>query len=1083
VLRISKLTDAEYVLEQVAGGLEDYYLGKGEAPGVWTGALASQFGLEGVVGADDLRALIDRIDPASGEAMAEGHKPARVRAFDATFSAPKSVSLLHALADAETASVVGISHVDAVQAALQFLEQKAAVTRQQSGGMRRRVGTSGWAAATFVHRTSREGDPQLHTHVVIPNLVRRADGTWVALDGSAMYGWAKAAGSIYQEHLRRNLTRQLGVGWGPDRNGCRELVGIGAGQRRMFSKRTSQIEAHLAESGTQAADAKARMQADEAASLATRRRKNLDWTPAVLVGRWHAEAAAVDLPVGEALTCHVQKAAPGGEPCQPDSLKAVFARLLDPESGVCAHDARFGEAQVIEHVAAMGAGAWTSTEIQAIARRFLASPLVVRLVSRDTSGRAPTQWSTIVQRQIEDRVLDNLAVISNRHLAGLTVDPLRVERVGPDQADAVQRLCGSGPALRALIAPAGHGKTTTLAAAASVATGSGRPVVAVSSTNQAVEQVRAASLPATTIARFALEGAVLEPGTVMICDEVSQLPTREADVLLAAVAACPDGQVWLVGDPQQAQPVGAGGLAHYLTGDADRPGMVIAALTVNRRQADPDEQAALLAYRAGDVDTSQSVRDQCGWEHSPGTAEQARRAMADAVAVAIDERGPQQVMALAATHAECEDVADRVRRALIVRGRIDGPVLEGPGWASPRAYQAGDRIVLHAHLRLDDGSRLTNGATATVTAAGPKGLVITADGHMRPAAVPAAFVQERSFDGRPHLSHAWCRTIDGVQGGTWQQVHLLATPALDRYRGYVGQSRSIQPTHTWNTVPTPDPDHGGRLVKDEGTPAEQVATALHRARPKTFAAADDPSRIDERLRQEITEHRRILNEQPPDRSEHLAQASAAVQRSEADLVAARQAAEMCAATAAEFSRGLWRLTSAGRARQADAEAQFAYSQHEVDVFERRLTEQTSRLAELREAQARREQHAQTNAWRTERITDLESQLRDHWTNAVVVAARDGDPLAYGGSLLRSAREQLVARASEAVRASATQARADLAELDAAIAVVAATRRAAASNLVVASCTPEPPTRMKRLMYDPGWGWSCRNEFVYSGSGP
>ena len=69
--------------------------------------------------------------------------------------------------------------------------------------------------------------------------------------------------------------------------------------------------------------------------------------------------------------------------------------------------------------------------------------------------------------------------------------------------------------------------------------------------------------------------------------------------------------------------------------------------------------------------------------------------------------------------------------------------------------------------------------------------------------MPAEFVTGRSADGRPQVSHAWARTIDGVQGGTWDQVHLLATPALDRYRGYVGQSRSIAPTHTWNTTRQP----------------------------------------------------------------------------------------------------------------------------------------------------------------------------------------------------------------------------------------------------------------------------------------
>jgi conjugative relaxase-like TrwC/TraI family protein len=248
MLRLAKLTDAEYVLEQVAGGLEDYYLGSGEAPGVWSGRLARQVGLAGVVEADALRALIDRRHPLSGKALGSAKQPT-VRAIDATFSAPKSASLLWAFAGPETAAVVSIAHVEAVEAALGFVEAHAAVTRRQLNGVRVRAGTSGWAAATFVHRTSRAGDPQLHTHAVIPNMVCGDDGAWVALDASALYCWAKAAGSVYQEELRRRLSDRLGVAWGPDRNGCREIAGISDAQQRAFSKRTVQIEEHLATRG------------------------------------------------------------------------------------------------------------------------------------------------------------------------------------------------------------------------------------------------------------------------------------------------------------------------------------------------------------------------------------------------------------------------------------------------------------------------------------------------------------------------------------------------------------------------------------------------------------------------------------------------------------------------------------------------------------------------------------------------------------------------------------------------------------------------------------------------------------------
>ena len=216
--------------------------------------------------------------------------------------------------------------------------------------------------------------------------------------------------------------------------------------------------------------------------------------------------------------------------------------------------------------------------------------------------------------------------------------------LGDDQTGAVRALCGPGPALRVLTAPAGHGKTTTLATAVAAVEATGWVVLAVSTTNQAVVQLRQAGLAAMTVARFALERPHLADGTVIICDEFSQLPTREADTPLAAVAACPDGQVWMVGDPLQAQPVAAGGLAHYLTAahpsePSGQPRIVSAGLSVNRRQADPAEQAALGCLRAGDVPASQTLRDAHGWEHHAEDPARALQAMAAAVTADIARHG------------------------------------------------------------------------------------------------------------------------------------------------------------------------------------------------------------------------------------------------------------------------------------------------------------------------------------------------------------------------------------------------------------------------------------------------------------
>ncbi len=159
MLTITTLADAEYLIGGVALGVEDYYVGSGEAPGVWQGQLAAELQLVGVVDPDQLRALLLGRDPTTDvELLAARGRPRTVTAYDVTFSAPKSVSLLWAFASPEVAAVASIAHVEAVAVALDLLERRAGATRRQVDGVRQRIPT-GVAAATFVHRTSRDGEP------------------------------------------------------------------------------------------------------------------------------------------------------------------------------------------------------------------------------------------------------------------------------------------------------------------------------------------------------------------------------------------------------------------------------------------------------------------------------------------------------------------------------------------------------------------------------------------------------------------------------------------------------------------------------------------------------------------------------------------------------------------------------------------------------------------------------------------------------------------------------------------------------------------------------------------------------------
>ncbi len=774
------------------------------------------------------------------------------------------------------------AHVDAVGVAMRFIEERAAFARRQERGVRVRVGTGGFAVASFVHRTSREGDPQIHSHCLIPNVVRRDDGAYVAFDASPLHEWAKAAGTIYQAELQRVLTARLGVAWEPERNGTREMVGFSPAQLRAFSKRSVAIEAELAKAGATWESPAARMAADERAALKTRPAKDRSLTPAVLAERWAGEAADVGITAGaaERLACG------GGGPPPPLQWDQVVAALIDPDSGLCAHAPRFTEPDVVARVAGISAGRWTTIEIEQITTRFLGSEHAVRLAPDDAGVfRRLPEWSTPAQLRMERCVLDRLAALA--HAPDRGVEAANVERVlaglpglGADQADAVRALCAAGGSLRSIAAPAGFGKTACLQAGVRAADASGRPVVAVAATAKATGELTDAGVPAVTIARLRLElvERPLAPGTVVIVDEVSQVGTRDAAMLTAEVLAC-RGVLWCVGDARQGRSVPPGGLAEELDALAAAGEIAAAGLEVNRRQRDPADQEALALLRAGRPAESQAARAEHGWEHEEAAPEATRAALAERVVADIAAHGAHRVVALAVSHADCEDLADRIRAVLREAGAIGGAGVWGPGWTGPRCYQTGDRILLHARAALGP-TRVANGTTAMVLDTSPHGLeVITDRGEQ--IVLPTRFVAGARPDGSPNVSHAWACTIDGAQGGTWEKVHVLGSTALDLTHGYVAQSRSREPAETWNTRPVIDDDHGGVLA-DRRTASEVVLGALRREQPVGFAVHDDPAAFERSLAAERAEHLAVLAEAPPNPAPRLATAEERLTRAVAE---------------------------------------------------------------------------------------------------------------------------------------------------------------------------------------------------------
>lgn len=220
----------------------------GEVPGQWSGQQAALLGLSGSVSTEALELLLAGRDPVSGvllgyplvdRTLANGKVIRAVAGFDATVSAPKSVSVLWALTgDTGFAEC----HDVAVQAVVNHLERYGSTTRVRSNGGRLHPDSQGLMVAAFRQTTSRLDDPQLHTHVVISGKVQTGDGRWLALDARFLKGHQRALGGLYQSVLRAELTARYGVAFGEIVNGQAEIDGVPPELLELFSKRTVEVD-------------------------------------------------------------------------------------------------------------------------------------------------------------------------------------------------------------------------------------------------------------------------------------------------------------------------------------------------------------------------------------------------------------------------------------------------------------------------------------------------------------------------------------------------------------------------------------------------------------------------------------------------------------------------------------------------------------------------------------------------------------------------------------------------------------------------------------------------------------------------
>jgi len=553
MLSIGKLGKGQerYYLDKVAEGAEDYYSGEGESAGYWLGDAAEELGLEGHVEPAQLIAMLIGMDPATGEPLGLRHVAGRgpVPGFDLTFSAPKSVSLAWALGGEEAGTEIAAAHAEAVKAALDYLQLHACWTRRGHGG-HEFVPGNGFLAAAYVHRSSRAGDPQLHTHALIANATKGPDGRWTRLYHPAIFNHAKTASYVYQAKLRYELTQRLGIEWDEPRKGIADIAGYDPEHLRHFSQRREEI--------LEAAGPEASAEARQVATLATREAKDHLLTEESLRESWQRRAEEIGL------TPERIRQGFGHEPAERQQL--TVEQLAE---ALTAHASHFDRRDAIQAVAGSLRCGAPLHEIEAAADAFLRSPLIVPIGADPKGQRYTTRRIWDLEREALAKSAEMAFRLDRGVAPEVVISRVIDSRPGmkPDQEAMVRRLLGEGDGLVVVIGEAGTGKTYATTAAAEGWAAAGFELRAAAPTWRAANGLRSEGLDAISVAkllgeldRAELRGRpALSSRSVLLVDEAGMVGSADLARLIAHAERA-EAKLVLIGDPAQLGEIEAGGM-------------------------------------------------------------------------------------------------------------------------------------------------------------------------------------------------------------------------------------------------------------------------------------------------------------------------------------------------------------------------------------------------------------------------------------------------------------------------------------------------------------------------------------------
>ena len=877
----------EYLTRQVAAAdstelgsipLADYYAAKGETPGRWIGSgLVGIDGLEygDVVTAPQMKHLIgDGCDPVTGAALGRAFQSGSVAGFDRTFSPAKSVSALWAVAPPEVAQQIRRAHNAAVLDAVAFLESHAIVTREGTGGARQ-VETHGLIAAAFLHRDSRAGDPDLHTHVAVANKVQSRRDKWLSIYGTVLHQHVVATSEAYNTALEAHLREALGVQFvdvprAGGKRPVREISGVDAALCARWSRRRSDIEdrqGELAEEFTirhgRRPTAKESIALAQRANLETREAKHEPRSEAEQRGTWREQAVqelgtiGIDRMIRAAVT-------PTPTPrtqVSSDSLAEAAERVI---TELEAHRATwqtwhiYAEAQrqirgldvpsdqvgeIVEHLVNTVTGSLinlTPDLDPVIDPQTLRRSDGVSVFRHTGADHYTSQRMLDAEQRVVDAACRSCATAIDRldvELALLKAE-LNGVSLNPGQHELVVALVSDPRQAALALAPAGSGKTTAMSAFASVCGDLGYTTIGLAPSAAAAAVLNdATGMPTETLAKLDhLLTTGIDPGiglrTVVVIDEAGMADTPTLDRVITACLAR-GARVRLIGDDQQLAAVGAGGVLRDIanTHGALRLDEVV-------RFDDPLEAQASLDLREGD-------RAALGYylDHDRVHTGDAGTCLNDVLTAWRNEQAAgRECLMLAPTR----DLVTRLNHDARAARLADAPPNAELTLADGNQASVGDRILTRRNdrrLGVSDTDWVKNGDRWTVTALNRNGSLRVR--HLRSglqATLPASYVAE-------HVELGYATTVHAAQGSTADVMHGILTGSEDRQLLYTMLTRGRGENHLHLIADEVDPvdEHFlpgideqlttvetlHRIVARDGAAVSATTEAAHAASPAT----------------------------------------------------------------------------------------------------------------------------------------------------------------------------------------------------------------------------------------------------------